>query len=64
MRNRRSVDRDFLAVSRGPAKVDLDPLARDLARIAGTLQQEQLAAAQARQKEFAALDETARRQDG
>ncbi len=36
-------------------KVDLDPLARDLATLAATLQQEQLAAVQTRQTEFAAL---------
>jgi ADP-ribosylglycohydrolase len=45
-------------------RVDLDPLARDLTKLAVTLQHEQLAVAQARQKEFEALDETARRQDG
>jgi ADP-ribosylglycohydrolase len=40
-------------------KVDFDPLARDLTRLTIALQQEQLAAAQARQKDFAALTQTA-----
>jgi ADP-ribosylglycohydrolase len=36
-------------------KVDLDPLVRDLAALAETLQRQQFAAAQTRQAEFAAL---------
>src|SRR5918995_1337726 len=40
-------------------KVDLDPLARDLTRLAETLQQEHLAAAQTRQREVATLTKAA-----
>ena len=40
-------------------KVDLDPLARDLTRLAGAFQQEQLAVARARQKEFELLTQSA-----
>jgi ADP-ribosylglycohydrolase len=40
-------------------KVDLDPLVRDLARLAVTLQQEQQAAARARQEEFTILAQAA-----
>ena len=40
-------------------RVDLDPLVRDLARLAVALQQEQLAVAQARQQDFATLTQAA-----
>ena len=50
---------EWIAQVNAANRVDLDPLARDLTRLAVTLQQEQLAAAQARQKEFAVLTQAA-----
>jgi ADP-ribosylglycohydrolase len=50
---------EWIARVNAANKVDLDPLARDLTSLAGTLQQEQLAAAQGRQKEFATLTQAA-----
>jgi ADP-ribosylglycohydrolase len=50
---------DWIAQVNAANKVDLDPLAHDLTSLARTLQQEQLAAAQVRQKEFATLTQVA-----
>ena len=59
---------EWIAQINAANKVDLDPLARDLAMLTTKLQAQQLAAAQTRQAEFAALLERdgkmARRQDG
>ena len=50
---------EWIAQINAANRVDLDPLVRDLTRLAVTLQQEQLAAAQTRQNEFAILAQAA-----
>jgi ADP-ribosylglycohydrolase len=50
---------EWIAQINAANRVDLDPLVRDLTRLAVTLQQEQLAVAQARQKDFATLTQAA-----
>jgi ADP-ribosylglycohydrolase len=50
---------EWIAQVNAANKVDLDPLVRDLTRLAVTLQQEQHAAARARQEEFAILAQAA-----
>jgi ADP-ribosylglycohydrolase len=52
---------EWVAQVNAANRIDLDPLARDLTRLALGLQQEQLAAAHARQKEFAVLSESSGR---
>jgi ADP-ribosylglycohydrolase len=50
---------EWIARVNAANRVDLDPLARDLTRLAVTLQQEQHAAAQVRQSEFTVLAQAA-----
>jgi hypothetical protein len=50
---------EWIAQVNAANKVELDPLAHDLARLAVTLQQEQHAAARARQEEFTILAQAA-----